>query len=99
MEPAALREPERSAARLRPFSLGAQRVRLAEASDSDAIAALNHRTFVQELGQYEDDGSGARVDRFHAKNRYLLCERGWAQVATLGEVSDADLEDLLAALR
>lgn len=76
MEPAALREPERPAARLRPFSLGAQRVRLAEAADSDAIAALNHRTFVQELGQYEDDGSGPREDKFHAKNHYLLCERG-----------------------
>ena len=208
MEPAALRETERPAARLRPFSLGAQRVRLAEASDSDAIAALNHRTFVQELGglaglawvaadpsavgdaaaaewppaldlprQWRSaepchtlpspqllalreallrwspaDRRGARFERYRELGRRVraglraagleplvpdaeaspvvttfpvpagttteeflarmqgaghrlagasryLRERGWAQVATLGEVSDADLEDLLAALR
>ena len=59
-----------------PFRLGAHQLRLAGSDDVDAINRLNYRTFVQELGQYPDDGSGLRVDKFHAKNRYLLCERG-----------------------
>lgn len=67
-------------AALRSFRLGALRLRLAEAADEPRVAALNYRTFVQELGQYADDGSGRREDKFHAKNRYLLCERDGALV-------------------
>jgi aspartate aminotransferase-like enzyme/predicted N-acetyltransferase YhbS len=50
-------------------------LRLAGPEDEAAVAELNYRTFVQELGQYTDDGSGLRQDKFHGKNHYMLCER------------------------
>lgn len=42
--------------------------------DDEAIHALLHRIFIQELGQYPDDGSGRHVDKFEGKNRYFLAE-------------------------
>jgi len=61
--------------RLRPFQFGALSLRLAGPADAEALHRLNYRTFVQELGQYADDGSGTRRDKFHDKNIYLVCER------------------------
>lgn len=61
--------------RLRPFRVGPLHLRLAGPEDEAAVAELNYRTFVQELGQYTDDGSGLREDKFHGKNHYMLCER------------------------
>ncbi|MCP4093775.1 MAG: aminotransferase class V-fold PLP-dependent enzyme [Planctomycetes bacterium] len=43
-------------------------------ADREAIANLLHSTFVDELGQYQDDGSGHHVDKFDAKNTYFLAE-------------------------
>ena len=40
----------------------------------DQIHLLNHETFVEEVGQYEDDGNGYRVDKFDHKNVYLVCK-------------------------
>lgn len=37
-----------------------------------AIAQLNYETFVEEIPQHEADGSGVRVDPFHAQNTYLI---------------------------
>jgi aspartate aminotransferase-like enzyme/GNAT superfamily N-acetyltransferase len=43
-------------------------------ADREAISHLLHSTFVAELGQYEDDGSGHHVDKFDSKNTYFLAE-------------------------
>ncbi|WP_425024023.1 aminotransferase class V-fold PLP-dependent enzyme [Planococcus ruber] len=37
-----------------------------------AIAQLNYETFVEEIPQHERDGSGIRIDPFHAQNTYLI---------------------------
>lgn len=37
-----------------------------------SIAQLNYETFVEEIPQHEADGSGVRVDPFHAQNTYLI---------------------------
>lgn len=43
-------------------------------ADREAISHLLHSTFVAELGQYKDDGSGHHVDKFDDKNTYFLAE-------------------------
>lgn len=40
------------------------------------IHRLNHRTFVQEIPQHADNGTGELVDKFHEKNKYLICLKG-----------------------
>jgi|FLOH01.1.fsa_nt_gi aspartate aminotransferase-like enzyme/GNAT superfamily N-acetyltransferase len=49
-------------------------IRESQNTDQQAIADLLHRTFVAELGQYQDDGSGHHVDKFDSKNEYFLAE-------------------------
>jgi aspartate aminotransferase-like enzyme/N-acetylglutamate synthase-like GNAT family acetyltransferase len=49
-------------------------IREASREDHEAIADLLHRTFVEELGQYEDDGTGRHVDKFDSKNEYFVAE-------------------------
>jgi len=49
-------------------------IRESQHADQQAIADLLHRTFVAELGQYQDDGSGQHVDKFDSKNEYFLAE-------------------------
>ncbi|CAN5513784.1 hypothetical protein BH11PLA2_BH11PLA2_09200 [soil metagenome] len=58
------------------FRRGEYEIRFA-ATDQDAerIHQLNYRTFVQEIPQHRDTGTGVLVDKFHAKNKYLLCLR------------------------
>src|SRR5262245_7270521 len=41
----------------------------------DQIHRLNHRTFVQEIPQHADNGTGVLVDKFHNKNAYLIVLR------------------------
>lgn len=41
----------------------------------DQIHSLNYRTFVSEIPQHEDTGSGHLVDKFHEKNFYLVALR------------------------
>ncbi len=48
----------------------------ASADDFAQIHRLNHKTFVQEIPQHHDDGSGELVDKFHDKNRYLVAVKG-----------------------
>lgn len=38
----------------------------------DQIHQLNYRTFVREIGQYSDPGTGRLVDKFHHKNVYFI---------------------------
>ena len=46
------------------------------ASEFQQIHALNHRIFVEEVGQYESRPSGLLVDRLHDQNRYFIAVRG-----------------------
>lgn len=58
-----------------PFQLG--RLLFTQATtpeELDQVHRLNHETFVREIGQYEDDGSGCHVDKFVHKNVYLVCK-------------------------
>jgi len=46
------------------------------AEEFEQIHRLNYRTFVQEIGQHSDNGTGQLVDKFHEKNIYFICLRG-----------------------
>ena len=41
----------------------------------EQIHCLNYRTFVSEIPQHPDTGSGMLVDKFHGKNTYLIVLR------------------------
>ncbi len=41
----------------------------------EQIHCLNYRTFVSEIPQHEDPGSGVLVDKFHGKSAYLIVLR------------------------
>lgn len=59
----------------RPTSAAIDRYRfkLAETPEEiEAIQRLCYRTFVVEIKQHPDSGSGRLVDKFHAKNHYLI---------------------------
>jgi aspartate aminotransferase-like enzyme/N-acetylglutamate synthase-like GNAT family acetyltransferase len=58
-------------------------IREASRQDHEAIADLLHQTFVAELGQYEDDGSGRHVDKFDSKNRYFVAESDGQLIGTI----------------
>lgn len=79
---------------LRPVPPAAQRplsIRLGEhlfkeAADDDELRQvheLNYLTFVREIGQHEDPGRPALVDKFHERNLYLIAKRGGSVVAML----------------
>jgi predicted GNAT family N-acyltransferase len=40
------------------------------------IHQLNHKTFAEELGQYEISASGELIDRFHGSNTYFVAKDG-----------------------
>ncbi|MCH2112177.1 MAG: aminotransferase class V-fold PLP-dependent enzyme, partial [Planctomycetes bacterium] len=59
------------------LKLGGLRFHLASTEEEiEQVHQLNYRALVQEIGQYEDDGSGVHVDKFHHKNLYFICRRG-----------------------
>jgi len=58
-------------------------IRESRPEDHNSIADLLHRTFVAELGQHHDDGSGRHVDKFDAKNQYFLAEGDGELVGTI----------------
>lgn len=52
------------------------RFRLAkDETDFDRIHRLVYQTFVVEIRQHADDGTGTHIDKFHHKNRYLIAEQ------------------------
>ncbi len=68
-----------SGARLdHPFKtlrLGRFLFKLADTSEEiEQLHRMNYDAFVREVGQYDDDGSGRRVDKFASKNIYLVCK-------------------------
>lgn len=42
----------------------------------EQIHSLNYRSFVSEIPQHEDTGTGQLVDKFHEKNRYIVARQG-----------------------
>ncbi len=46
------------------------------AAEFEQIARLNHEIFADELHQYAPDPSGAKVDKFHDKNLYVIALAG-----------------------
>jgi aspartate aminotransferase-like enzyme len=50
----------------------------------EQVHRLNYRTFVSEIAQHEDPGTGLLVDKFHNKNSYLIVVRGDRVVGMLG---------------
>ena len=55
--------------------VGPYRFKFADtAEELDQVHRLNFRTFVREIPQHADPGADGRlVDKFHHKNRYLIC--------------------------
>lgn len=47
------------------------------------VHELNYLTFVREIGQHDDPGTPALVDKFHERNLYLIAKRGPEVVAML----------------
>jgi aspartate aminotransferase-like enzyme len=55
------------------FRLGPYLFKFAETeSEFEQVHALNYRTFVQEIPQHHDTGTGQLVDKYHDKNRYII---------------------------
>ena len=64
--------------------VGPYEFRFAEtAADFDRVHRLNYDTFVREIPQHADPGTGILIDKFHAKNRYLIAERDGGLVGML----------------
>lgn len=56
--------------------VGGYTFKRAETEDEfDQIHALNYRTFVSEIPQHADTGTGRLVDKFHHKNTYFIALR------------------------
>jgi aspartate aminotransferase-like enzyme len=55
------------------FRVGQYLFKWAEVEEEfEQIHRLNYRTFVGEIPQYPDPGTGQLIDKFHHKNRYLI---------------------------
>jgi aspartate aminotransferase-like enzyme len=50
----------------------------------EQVHRLNYRTFVSEIPQHADPGSGVLVDKFHSKNAYLIVLREGRVVGMVG---------------
>jgi len=59
------------------------------AEELGQVHRLNHKTFAEELGQYEVSESGALVDRFHGANRYFVAKSGDAVIGMISINSTA----------
>jgi aspartate aminotransferase-like enzyme/N-acyl-L-homoserine lactone synthetase len=56
--------------------VGCYTFKIAETShEIEQVHRLNYRTFVDEIPQHEDTGTGMLVDKFHHKNTYLIVLR------------------------
>ncbi len=58
--------------------------KFADAADEvDQVHRLNYRTFVREIPQHADPGTGRLVDKFHHKNTYVIAVRDGRVVGML----------------
>lgn len=54
--------------------VGAYRFKPAETpAELEQVHRLNYQTFVREIPQHDDPGTGQLIDKFHDKNQYLIC--------------------------
>ena len=59
------------------LTLGGCSFRLAQSPEEhEQIPQLLHRTFVLEVRQDADPGTGRLIDKFHHKNTYIVAVRG-----------------------
>jgi aspartate aminotransferase-like enzyme len=59
------------------FRLGPYSFKWAETDDElDQVHRLNYESFVREVAQYSDPGTGRLVDKFHDKNTYVIARLG-----------------------
>lgn len=64
--------------------VGPYEFKLAETPEElEQVHRLNYQTFVQEIHQHPDSGSGVLVDKFHRKNSYLIGLREGRLIAML----------------
>lgn len=64
--------------------VGPYEFKLAETPEElEQVHRLNYQTFVQEIPQHADSGSGVLVDKFHRKNSYLIGLREGRLIAML----------------
>jgi hypothetical protein len=54
----------------------------------EAVHRLNHATFVREIPQHSDTGTGRLVDKFHEKNRYLVGRTNAGRVVAMLSAHD-----------
>lgn len=52
-------------------------------TELEQVHRLNYQTFVQEIPQHADTGTGQLVDKFHDRNRYLICLKDEALVGMI----------------
>jgi hypothetical protein len=65
-------------------TLGRFRFKVAETdAEREQVHQLNYRTFVREIPQHGDDGTGRLVDKFHDWSRYFLALDGERLVGML----------------
>ncbi len=56
------------------LTVGAYRFKPAESpAELEQVHRLNYLTFVREIPQHDDPGTGQLVDSYHEKNQYLIC--------------------------
>ncbi len=61
---------------VRPMRLGPYRFKRAQSDEEfRQLHGLNYRTFVREIAQHDDTGSGHLIDKFHDKNVYYIALR------------------------
>ncbi len=66
------------------LEIGAYRFQEAHSPEElEQVHRLNYQTFVQEIPQHADTGTGHLVDKFHDKNRYLIALKGEAVVGMM----------------
>jgi hypothetical protein len=64
--------------------LGAYRFKQADSpAELEQVHRLNYQTFVREIPQHADTGTGQLVDKFHDKNQYLIALKGDALVGMM----------------
>jgi aspartate aminotransferase-like enzyme len=72
-------------------------------ADTDAeleqVHRLNYQTFVRELAQHNDAGTGLLVDKFHDKNVYFICLTEAGQVVGMVSAHDRAPFSVAARLR
>ena len=70
------------------------------AGEFEQIHRLNYETFVKQLGQHPDTGTGSLVDKFHGRNLYFIvvCHARVAGIVAVHDDPPFSIADRLADL-